>query len=135
MFKRALLALAVLSAASPAMAQSSWTSTIELRGYVPVICRATLHSAPAFRDDGVVELGSLDEFCNAGSGYRVVVDYAPGEDPGQLLVDGREVPLDRSGRTVIAQVSGPSISSRNLAYVPSDRPIAALSIHVETASV
>lgn len=135
MFKRALLVLALLSAAGPAMADPSWTSTIELRGYVPVICRATLHSAPSIRDDGVVELGSLDEFCNSGSGYRVVVDYAPGQDPGQLLVDGREVPLNSSGRTVIAQMSGPSISTRTLAYVPSDQPIAALSIHVETASV
>jgi hypothetical protein len=84
-------------------------------------------------EGGLIQLGALDEFCNSGSGYQVVVDYMPSESPGEILVDGQPVLLNSSGRTVIVRSSGPAIMTRNLAYMPGAQTVASLNIHVETA--
>jgi hypothetical protein len=82
-----------------------------------------------------MRLGAIHEFCNAGSGYQVVVEYAPTSDPGALLVDGRFIPLDGSGRTVIQQVSGPALETRFLGYFPGHQPISNLHISLQTTAI
>ncbi|MGD7099986.1 hypothetical protein ACQCR5_25630, partial [Ralstonia pseudosolanacearum] len=68
-------------ATSPAFAAADQAShTFELRGVVPVVCRADFQSAVQEQADGVIQLGSTQEFCNAGQGYNVIVDYAAGQD-------------------------------------------------------
>ena len=121
----------VLALLAPTAASASATATLTLRGFVPVICRANFQSAPSEGANGVEQLGSIDEFCNDGGGYRVVVDYDPGTDPGSLVVDGRQVVLDGSGTAVIAESSGPAINTRTLGYIPGEQPISNLHIRVE----
>jgi len=111
---------------------SAATETIEVRGVVPVICRADFQSAYSPRGDGSMMLGAIDEFCNASSGYRVVVDYSGTDDPGALIVDGRWVPLDPSGHTVISMMDGPRMVSERLGYRPGSHPISALHVQIET---
>ena len=130
---RAILAAAALaSAASPAFAAADQAShTFELRGVVPVVCRADFQSAVQEQADGVIQLGSTQEFCNAGQGYNVIVDYAAGQDAGALIVDGREVALNGSGSAVIAAVSGPARQGRQIAYRPGDTRLSSLRIRVQ----
>lgn len=132
MSRYSILAVMALAALAPTAASaSSSTATITIRGFVPVICRANFDSAPSMGANGVEELGNIDEFCNSGGGYRVIVDYDPGVDPGSLVIDGRQVALDGSGTAVIDQSSGPAIASRSLGYIPGNQPINNLHIRVE----
>jgi hypothetical protein len=124
------MALALLV---PTAASAESTATLTLRGFVPVICRANFESSPSEGADGVEQLGSIDEFCNSGAGYTVIVDYDPGTSSGSLVVDGRQVALDGSGSVVIAQSTGPAIASRSLGYIPGDQPISNLHIRVVPA--
>lgn len=127
------LALMVLALLAPTAAAAASTATLTLHGFVPVICRANFESAPSEGANGIEELGNIDEFCNSGRGYRVIVDYDPGTDPGFLVVDGRQVALDGSGTVVIAQSSGPAITKSSLGYIPGEQPISNLHIRVEAA--
>ena len=131
MSRYVISALALVAALAPTSTFAA-SSTITLRGYVPVICRATFDGAPAPLKGDVVHLGTAREFCNAGSGYRVVVSYDGGADPGSLVVDGRAIELDSSGQTVIAETHTPGIQSREIAYAPGDTPISNLNIRLET---
>ena len=131
MSRYTILAPMVLMALAPTAASASSTATVTLRGFVPVICRANFQSAPSEGANGVEELGRIDEFCNSGGGYRVIVDYDPGTDLGTLVVDGRQVGLDGSGTAVIAQSSGPAVTSRSLGYIPGGQPISHLHIRLE----
>jgi hypothetical protein len=133
--RRILLAALVAALPLTAARAGEQTARIELRGYVPVICRADFESAPFVGPDKKVQLGALHEFCNAGSGYRVVVEYQPGADPGILLVDGRPVFLGSSGSTVIQQAFGPAIKTSLLAYIPGRNPIANLHISIRAANI
>lgn len=129
--------LAALAAALPLTAAQAaeQTARIELHGYVPVICRADFESAPFVAPNNKVQLGAIHEFCNAGSGYRVVVAYEPGGDPGILFVDGRPIFLDGSGSAVIQQAFGPAIKTSVLAYIPGRNPIANLHISIQATNI
>lgn len=131
--KRLIFIIAALSGlGGPTMADVGEANrSITLRGYVPLVCRAEYVPAIAFQTDGVVALGSVREFCNAGRGYRVVVEFTPTEDPGSLILNGEEVALDQSGSMVVAEVGGPSILSRDLAYRPGTKPITALRVRLQ----
>jgi hypothetical protein len=110
---------------------SEQTARIELHGYVPVICRADFEASSSLTGNAW-HLGAIHEFCNAGTGYQVVVEYEPTADPGSLLLDGRLIPLDASGHMVIQQVYGPAIQTSLLGYVPGNRPISNLHISLQT---
>ena len=129
--------LATLAAALPLTAAKAaeQTARIQLHGYVPVICRADFGSAPFAAPNSQVQLGVLHEFCNAGSGYQVVVEYQPTSDAGAILIAGRRVLLDGSGRAVIEQASGPAIKSSLLAYIPGRNPISNLHISIRAANI
>ena len=103
---------------------------------MPEVCRADFSSAPvALGAQVVVSLGSDSEFCNTDRGYTVVASYAAGADPGDLIVDGRSVPLSASGQTVIATERGPASLSRRIAYRPGSTPITALRVSVEAGAI
>lgn len=74
---------------------------IQVMGWVPLICRATLSQDQVADDEGIVDLGDLQEFCNDAGGYQVWIDSAPGVT-GMLYVDGQEVPLSADGATLVS---------------------------------
>ncbi len=88
--------------------------TIQIVGWVPVICRATLNQDMVSEDEGVVDLGDLQEFCNDAGGYQVWIDSTPGAG-GILYVDGQEIPLSQSGATLISTSPTAAKRARHLA--------------------
>ncbi len=128
----ALLAAIVPSASFAGSGDAQVNLTIS--GFVPVICRAQLDNATvSLPDDGsAVQLGRLNEFCNSPGGYHVVVSYTGHGDLGALIVDGRQVHLDGSGRAVITESAGPAILSHELDYQPGKDAITSLNVTVET---
>lgn len=91
------------------------TFTLELRGYVPVICRAEVSATQVGTQSNQVSLGQLNEFCNDPNGYQVWVDYSPNLADGALLVDGQRVNLTTAGSVMVSSSNQPSIAAHDLA--------------------
>jgi hypothetical protein len=130
-------AVAVAATASPALAETG-TGTLTLSLTVPVLCRVSYSSAGAGESVGeAVNLGQLKEFCNAGSGYNVVVDYSPGSLRGAVLQLGDDrVVLDGSGEAVLSYAAGPRIRTRQLLAIPGENGFdtSALTFQLRTAA-
>jgi hypothetical protein len=66
-----------------------------------------------------VSLGTFREYCNAPSGYQLVVNYAPGSLRGARLFAGNdEIVLDGSGQAVLSRATGPRIRERVISMAP-----------------
>jgi len=113
-----LVAMAALSApamsAMPHVGVDSGQFTIGISGYVPVICRASVEQTMVSPHEGEVSLGQLREFCNSPNGYAIHADYSPSLAHAKILVDGRPVPLGKSGTTEISKSSRAGIATRDL---------------------
>ena len=131
MLKSAALAAALAFTALQADANPSGEAhyTVSITGWVPVICRATLNQTLFIEDEDIVDLGQLDEFCNASQGYQVWIDSTPGVS-GTLYVDGQEISLSTTGTTLISTSPTAAKRSRHLALSVGDSPLASLSIRV-----
>lgn len=118
LFKLGLAAAAFTATIAPAnsfepsVAVGAQQFTIGVVGYVPVICRANVDASMVAPVAGTVSLGTLKEFCNSPSGYRVVADYSPALAGSKLLIDGIEAPLGDSGTVVISESDQANIASR-----------------------
>ena len=126
----AVAATATLVGNANAMEPASFE--LRLRGYVPVICRASVEATSASIQRGVVDLGALNEFCNSANGYEVWVDYSPQLSGAILMVDGRAVRL--AGAQSSVKISGSShaaMQSRQLAlHLQGRRPEGSISFRV-----
>ena len=110
-----LIALtAPASAVAPGIGLASSQFTIELVGYVPVICRASVDASLVGTAAGSNSLGSLNEFCNSPGGYRVHADYSASLASAKLIVDGTAVALSDTGSSVISQSDSAAIDSHDL---------------------
>lgn len=125
------LAVAGAGAAAPEVSLSS-SYTIGIRGFVPVICRANLQATSAATSGGVQQLGALSEFCNNAGGYRVVADYSANLAGGNLLVDGKAIPLTDAGSVVVSQSDHADIASHQIALDVPAGADGSLSFRVET---
>lgn len=70
---------------------------------------------------GAVSLGTFREYCNAPTGYNLVLNYAPGSLEGARIIAGNdEIVLNGSGYAVLSSATGPRIQERPLAAVPGE---------------
>lgn len=105
MKKRVALIAAALAAVSAPVAASTLTYDgiasasfgVGLQGEVGVSCNVRLATAQAPIQGSLVDLGTMNEFCNSTTGYDVFVDYAPQLAGARLLVDGQAVQLTDAG--------------------------------------
>lgn len=138
LFKLGLVAAALTATIAPAnsfapaVAVGAQQFTIGVVGYVPVICRANVDASLVAPVAGTVSLGTLNEFCNSPSGYRVVADYSPALVGSKLLIDGIEAPLSESGSVVISESDQANIASRAVALeLAKDGQTGSLSFRIE----
>lgn len=123
-----LFSAAVIAALSfPAQADTRIgdraSTVIRLHGVVPVICRVQLDAQVGSPDeDGVVQLGFANEFCNAPRGYRVVVQHAQDLEGAALFSGGVRIPLSPTGETVLTDSAHPDLRRINLAADLGDNP-------------
>lgn len=103
----------VFGAAGIAHADGSASYTINVTGYVPVICHINSNQTVAVTGSNT-DLGDVNEFCNNPTGYQVWVDYAPGTTSASISVDGRTVALSSSGSTMIDTSNTAAIQTRHL---------------------
>ena len=66
-------------------------------------------------EDGIVQLGTAQEFCNAPRGYRVVVQHAPDLEGAALITGGQRIPLSPSGETILTDSAHPDLRTVTLA--------------------
>lgn len=138
LFKLGLVAAALTATIAPAnsfepsVAVGAQQLTIGVVGYVPVICRAYVDASLVAPVAGTVSLGTLSEFCNSPSGYRVVADYSPALAGSKLLIDGVEAPLSESGSVVISESDQANIANRAVALeLAKDGQTGSLSFRIE----
>jgi len=103
------------SATAPGAMSEQSSYTIELRGYVPVICRASVNATQVATQPGQTSLGQLSEFCNSPTGYQVWVDYSPSLANASIIIDGRTVQLGESGTALIDSSTTAAIATKDLA--------------------
>src|SRR5438270_4995510 len=99
--------------ATPSLAKGA-SYTIDIQGFVPVICRAQVQATAVPAAAGEASLGKLTEFCNDAHGYRVYADYSPALAAADLVVDGRIVHLSHAGSTMISQSQYAAIASHDV---------------------
>jgi hypothetical protein len=117
----ALMATLGFSAQADAPGNSSST-TIRLRAVVPIICHVQMSEATGVIEDGVADLGSAREFCNAPRGYRVIVRHPTDLEGAVIIKDGERIPLSAGGETVLTDSHRPDIRSMRLAVETGDAP-------------
>ncbi|HYD71785.1 MAG TPA: hypothetical protein VEF55_01510 [Candidatus Binatia bacterium] len=131
--KQILAAVAAMATfAGSANAVEPVSYELRLRGYVPVICRASVGASVAAIERGVVALGTLNEFCNNANGYEVWVDYSPQLSGAILMVDGRAVRLAGAQSSVKVSASmHAAMQTRQLAlHLQGRRPEGSISFRV-----
>jgi hypothetical protein len=116
----AVFVLATASSAigdTPGRLAGAATYTIELRGYVPVVCRVSMDQTLIQPIDkhAQIPLGTLHEFCNSPNGYEVWVDHAPGLQTAAFYVDGKRVPFSPHGSTLVSDSRNAAIRNHELA--------------------
>lgn len=110
-------ALALLPA-SAIQAEGVSSSTFNLRYNVPVLCKLA-HTPKLAASGSGYGLGELLEYCNAATGYSLMVNYTPGTMRGASIAVGNDhVTLSGSGREVISRVGGPRIREREIYAQP-----------------
>lgn len=116
-----VLAFAVAAGISSAAQAGAASYTINITGYVPVICRVNAANTEVQPGQNV-DLGNLTEFCNNPTDYQVWVDYAPGITGETIYVDGNAIPLSASGSTMIDSSSTAASLVRSLSLSGDDQP-------------
>ncbi len=108
-------AVALISIAATSVTAMSDTAAVKIGGIVPVICKVGFNAASGdYNSERIVRLGATNEFCNSGRGYRVFAT-ANGTDAGASLIVGSNSYKVSNGREIlIAEVSGPSKTARNI---------------------
>jgi hypothetical protein len=118
--KKSLLALAgalafggpAFAANGPAAGQD--TFSLDIQGFVPVICRANVSATQVPSEAGQVSIGQLSQFCNDPNGYQVWIDYSPSLADASVSIDGRQVSLSQAGSTLISTSNKPSVEQHDL---------------------
>lgn len=87
---------------------------IGIAGKVPVICRVSLDTTVLADVDGRVSLGTMKEFCNNPTGYRVVLEYPAAMESAKLIIDGREFALDGSGLVDVTRSAGAAVAEHKV---------------------
>lgn len=127
-----ILAVGTPAAAVAPEVNLTGQATINIVGWVPVVCRTSLDATAIPPGAGTVQLGSLNEFCNNPSGYRVIADYSPALSGARLTVDGRTVAFDAAGSSVINSSDEPAIASHTVSLeVPEGVSNASISFRIE----
>ncbi len=143
MFKKNLIiaAVAISSIGATAYAdtgiRSSASTTIRIQAFVPVICRVRLAADVGMPDDqGHVELGAAHEFCNAPSGYRVMVQHPMDLTGAAIISDGVRIPLSPSGETVLTDSAHADLRTVMLAADLGEEPerFRSISVRIEPKS-
>lgn len=105
--------------------------TLGIRGFVPVICRASVEARHVAPTRGRASLGTLREFCNNPNGYEVWLDHSPGLAGAAMVLDGRRVELSSGSATLLTRSDHAAIARKDLAMdLPSDGMAGHLTIRV-----
>jgi hypothetical protein len=134
-FKRVMAAtigaatLAALPVTGFASSSDGASYRLELRGVVPVICRASVSSNVVKLQEGRTDLGAMREFCNSGNGYQVWLDHSASAQ-GAAYVDGQRIPLASTGSTLISQSATAARRDRELAIELAEASSANIAVRV-----
>jgi hypothetical protein len=128
----AVVSLLAANAATAAAPSGVSSYTLQINGFVPVICRAELPQAATPAQAGQLSLGQLSEFCNNGNGFEVWVDYSPSLAGDTLVVDGKQIKLPASGSVRIDKSNRAAVDSKSVTLDTQSATAGTLSLRVVT---
>lgn len=107
---------------APVTSSANDSKGFQLRLSVPVQCSVNFNQNSAASSNGdIISLGSFREYCNAPSGYQLIVNYTPGTLRGARLFAGSdEITLDGSGQAVLTRSSQPRKRERIISVIPGE---------------
>jgi hypothetical protein len=112
---------AVVAAGFAAMGFASASQSINLTAEVPLLCQVSFDAASgSFDTAGVAELGATREFCNAGSGYRVLARVDGADEGTSLIVNGARYDVSNGREFVMVDVNSPARVSRSVSLDAGD---------------
>ncbi len=127
----ALAALFSTSAVGAGAIAVSDQYTLGIRGFVPVICRASVDARQVTPARGRAPLGTLREFCNNPNGYEVWLDHSPGLAGAAMVVDGRRVEFSPGSATLLTRSDHAAVARKDLAMeLPRDGMVGHIAIRV-----
>lgn len=137
-FVALLLSLSLFSFTFVANANLSQPShsqhTIKIRFSVPVVCRATFTAALSdisSNSGAYRNLGSIHEFCNSPTGYKVYLEFSGDlEDAGTIHYGGDSFLIDKK-RILVTDVDGAGSLVKNIQYFPGDSTVSQMSVRIE----
>jgi hypothetical protein len=128
----AAISLLAANAALAAAPSGGASYTLQISGFVPVICRAQLPQAATPAQAGEISLGQLSEFCNNGNGFEVWVDYSPSLAGDTLVVDGKQIKLTSAGSVRIDKSNRAAAGSKSMMLDAKSAASGSLSLRVVT---
>jgi hypothetical protein len=119
------------------IAMALWAGTanasdVRIAGRVPVICIAD-HVSPAIPAHG--NLGRVSAYCNAATGYTISVRHDGFLSAKTFLWEGRSIPVQSGGRTLLVKNSGPGVHQAELFIRGADEAEAAAAARVITVEI
>ena len=116
----AVMAVTILASATPSAHAETYGYNLSLT----VATHCTVSHSPigaSAGSSGEIVLGQIQEYCNAPTGYDVIVSYTPGTLRGAVLSAGEDrVVLNGSGEAVLSRSIGPRKRERMLVAVPGE---------------
>jgi hypothetical protein len=106
---------ALLTISSNALATESANYTIQISGYVPVICRVTSSARNIEISGQKSEQVQIEEFCNNSQGYQVWLDHEPNSG-ATVYVDGKAIWLSEGGSTMIRNSDRAALETHSLSF-------------------
>lgn len=129
----ALLAsnIVIAPVASASVNHAVFRNSLQLRAFVPVVCKTTFDADYRMNHFGYRDLGTVNEFCNSAWGYRVIIEVdGTTENAGTIYFDGRAFPVEQN-QIVVTDVNGPGRLDRTLGYRAGENEISAMRIRIE----
>lgn len=118
------LSIALAGAALVAVPTTALAASYGFNLFATVAVNCTVnHQLTGFGaiEGDAVSLGSFREYCNAPTGYELIVSYAPGTLVGTRIIAGSdEILLNGSGQAVLSRATGPRVRERPIAAVPGE---------------
>lgn len=100
-------------AATGLSAMSGVSNSLEMSGYVPLICNVGFEvGGGEYNSQGIIQLGKTREFCNSGHGYRVYATPFGTDSGAKLIVENNTFAVTNGKEMLLANVSGPARTSR-----------------------
>lgn len=105
--------------------------SVRISGYVPTVCNVKFSAQPVLVTNNTYNFGTMREFCNSASGYRIIAEGGAELSGAVMRVAGVPVVFNTSGNAVLVESANPALVTRNLVLTTNAPISGSVSIRIE----